>query len=127
VPLKWLAAGPICSLRPPPEDYNVAISSSKLATSRVRYQVSRLQTRPQLAAVLDCLFELDPKRTSPILVELALVDERLLFARAEGDATFKHFVGRTDELTSELLGFARRSRARVHQREDRGDSASRVS
>lgn len=82
-------------------------SEAELATSRMRYQIARLQTRPQLAAVLDCLFEIVPKRTQPVLVELALVDEKLVFARAKGDASFVHFVGRTDELMSDLLGLVR--------------------
>ncbi len=82
-------------------------SQADLATNRMRYQISRLQTRPQLAAVLDCLFEIVPKRTDPVLAELTLVDEHLVFARATGEAAFKHFVGRTDELLSELLGLVR--------------------
>ncbi len=85
----------------------MATSSEALATGRMRYHLSRLQTRPQLAAVLDCLFELAPKRTEPALAELALVDERLVFARAQGDAEFLHFVGRTDELLADLLGLVR--------------------
>jgi hypothetical protein len=82
-------------------------SEAELATSRMRYHISRLQTRPQLAAVLDCLFDIDPKRTEPIIEELALVDEKLVFARAQGEEAFSHFVGRTDELLSDLLGLVR--------------------
>ncbi len=82
----------------------MATSAEVLATSRMRYHISRLQTRPQLAAVLDCLFDIVPKRTEPALAELALVDEKLVFARAAGDADFLHFVGRTDDLLVDLLG-----------------------
>lgn len=82
-------------------------SEAELATRRMRYQIARLQTRPQLAAVLDCLFEIEPKRTEPVLAELALVDEQLVFARAKGDETFTHFVGRTDDLMIDLLGLVR--------------------
>ena len=82
-------------------------SEAELATSRMRFHISRLQTRPQLAAVLDCLFNLDPKRTEPVIEELALVDEKLVFARAQGEEGFVHYVGRTDELLSDLLGLVR--------------------
>ncbi len=82
-------------------------SEAELATSRMRFHISRLQTRPQLAAVLDCLFDLDPKRTEPVIEELVLVDEKLVFARAQGEETFGHFVGRTDELLSDLLALVR--------------------
>ncbi len=85
----------------------MATSSEALATSRMRYHISRLQTRPQLAAVLDCLFDIVPKRTEPALDALALIDDKLVFARARGDSEYLHFVGRTDELASDLLGLVR--------------------
>jgi hypothetical protein len=74
---------------------------------RVRYELSRLQTGPQFAAVLDCLFDLVPRRTDPIFEELVLVDDRLVFARATGERSFRHFVGRRDQLVINLLGFVK--------------------
>lgn len=71
----------------------------------MRYQLGRLQTSPQLTAVIDCLFELTPGRTSPTFEELAVVDESLLFARMTGEETFRYFVGRRDELEQNLIGF----------------------
>jgi len=76
-------------------------------TGRLRYQLSRLHTAPQFAAVLDCLFDLSPRRTDPIFEELVVVDDRLIFARATGERTFRHFVGRRDQLTINLVGFIR--------------------
>ncbi len=70
----------------------------------MRSHLSRLQTSPQFAAVIDCLFDL-PRRTDPAFEELALLDGRLLFARAVNEKTFRHFVGRRDQLVSNLLGF----------------------
>ncbi len=70
----------------------------------MRSQLSRLQTSPQFAAVIDCLFDL-PRRTEPAFEELALVDGRLLFARAENEKSYRHFVGRLDQLETNLLGF----------------------
>lgn len=80
---------------------------AKAAIDRMRYHLSRLQTGPQFAAVLDCLFELEPRRTEPVFDELVLVDDRLLFARAAGDSSFRHFVGRRDQLIVNLVGFVR--------------------
>jgi hypothetical protein len=80
--------------------------SADLAARRVRYQLARLQTTPQLTAIIDCLFDL-PRRTEPAFDELMMVDERLLFARASGDESFRHFVGRRDQLTTTLMGFLR--------------------
>ena len=76
-----------------------------VASQRMRHHFSRLQTAPQLAAVLDCLFDLEPRRTSPAFEELALVDGRLIFARTSGDTTFRHYVGRREELACNLIGF----------------------
>jgi len=73
----------------------------------LRYKLSRLHTAPQFAAVLDCLFDLTPRRTDPIFNELVIVDERLVFARAAGERTFRHFVGRRDQLVINLVGFVR--------------------
>ncbi len=74
------------------------------ATRRMRHHLSRLQTSPQFAAVIDCLFDL-PKRTEPAFAELAILDDRLIFARAENEKTFRHFVGRREQITNNLLGF----------------------
>jgi hypothetical protein len=80
---------------------------TQAAIERIRYHLSRLQTAPQFAAVLDCLFELKPNRTEPTFEELVLVDDRLLFARASGETTFRHFVGRRDQLILNLVGFVK--------------------
>jgi hypothetical protein len=84
-----------------------ADAPSQVAAGRVRYHLSRLQTAPQFAAVLDCLFDLSPRRTDPIFEELAIVDDRLVFARATGERTFRHFVGRRDQLVINLVGFVK--------------------
>jgi hypothetical protein len=73
----------------------------------MRYELSRLQTSPQLAAVLDCLFELEPRRTEPAIAELTLVDDRLVMARAEGEPNFRHYVGSREELAINLVGFVK--------------------
>jgi len=83
----------------------MASSTADLAIARLRWHVSRLQTAPQFAAVLDCLFDLRPVRTNPSFEELTVVDERLVFARASGESSFRHFVGRTDQLAANLVGF----------------------
>ena len=80
---------------------------TQAAVGRVRYQLSRLHTAPQFAAVLDCLFDLTPRRTDPIFEELVVVDDRLVFARATGERTFRHFVGRRDQLIINLVGFVK--------------------
>ncbi len=77
---------------------------AELATRRMRSHLARLQTSPQFAAVIDCLFDL-PRRTEPAFAELAILDDRLLFARAVNEKTFRHFVGRRDTLMTNLLGF----------------------
>ena len=77
------------------------------AVNKLRYQLARLHTAPQFAAVLDCLFELTPRRTTPMFEELVVVDDRLVFARAAGERTFRHFVGRRDQLIINLVGFVR--------------------
>jgi len=71
----------------------------------MREHFRRLATTPQFAAVLECVFDLRPRRTKRAFAELCLIDGRLLFARAEGDTTFRHFVGRRDQLEVNLLGF----------------------
>jgi hypothetical protein len=86
------------------------------ATRRMRHHFSRLQTSPQLAAVIDCLFDL-PRRTQPAYAELALLDDRLIFARAENEKTFRHFVGRRDQLTTNLLGFVTHLKLGTGERE----------
>jgi hypothetical protein len=73
----------------------------------MRYHLARLHTAPQFAAVLDCLFDLSPRRTDPTFEELVLVDERLIFARAAGEKSFRHFVGRRDQLIINLVGFVK--------------------
>jgi hypothetical protein len=73
----------------------------------MRWHLSRLQTAPQFAAVLDCLFDLHPARTRPSFAELAIVDGRLVFARAKGEDSFRHFVGNRDQLTTNLIGLVR--------------------
>ncbi|GAC1310438.1 MAG: hypothetical protein NVS2B3_10170 [Vulcanimicrobiaceae bacterium] len=75
------------------------------ASQRLRHHFSRMQTAPQLTAVIDCLFEIVPSRTAPTFVELAVVDGTLVFARARGETTFRHYVGPRDELAVNLLGF----------------------
>ncbi len=74
---------------------------------RLRYALSRLHTAPQHTAVLDCLFNLYPRRTDPIFEELVVVDDRLIFARAAGETTFRHFVGRREALVLNVLGFVK--------------------
>lgn len=73
----------------------------------MRYHLSRLATAPQFMAVLDCLFELAPRRTDPVFEELVLLDERLVFARMAGDESFRYYVGSRDELVVNLVGFVR--------------------
>ncbi len=82
-------------------------SRTVTASQRMRYHFSRLQTAPQLSAVLDCLFELAPCRTNPSIAELALVDDRLIFARLDGESSFRYFVGRREELVVNLVGFVK--------------------
>jgi hypothetical protein len=82
-------------------------AGAEAVARRVRYNVARLQTGPQFAAVLDAIFDVQPRRTDPGFVELVLVDDRLLFARGEGECSFKHFVGPLDELIINLAGFCR--------------------
>jgi hypothetical protein len=77
-----------------------------LATRRVRYHASRLQTSPQFGAVLDVLFDL-PRRTEPGFAELVLADGRLLFARTAGEQEFGHYCGRREELVDNLAGWCR--------------------
>ncbi len=89
---------------------------AEVATRRVRTQLARLQTSPQFAAVIDCLFDL-PRRTEPAFEELALVDDRLLFARAANEKTFRHFVGRRDQLETNLLGFVGHLKLGIAERE----------
>jgi hypothetical protein len=92
-------------------------SHTELAIQRIRWHVSRLQTAPQFAAVLDCLFALHPTRTSPSFAELTVVDDRLVFARAEGEHTFRHFVGRYDQLVVNLVGLVRHLRMGMNEHE----------
>jgi hypothetical protein len=76
----------------------------------MRGHFGRLVAPPQFAAVVDCIFDIRPRRTSPAFVELCVVDGRLVFARAEGDDTFRHFVGLRDQLAHNLVGFVRHLR-----------------
>ncbi len=94
-----------------------AVSKAELAIQRTRYQLSRLQTSPQFAAVLDCLFDLEPRRTEPAIAELAVVDERLVVARAYGETSFRHYVGTSDQLAMNLLGFVKHMRLGLTERE----------
>ena len=89
---------------------------AEVATQRMRGHLSRLQTSPQFAAVIDCLFDL-PRRTEPAFAELAILDDRLIFARAENEKTFRHFVGRRDNLTTNLLGFVTHLKLGTSERE----------
>ena len=82
-------------------------AEAQALTGRLRYHLARLHTAPQFAAVLDCLFDLTPRRTDPMFEELVIVDDRLIFARASGERSFRHFVGRRDQLTINLVGFVR--------------------
>jgi hypothetical protein len=79
-------------------------STSEDAGRRMRGHFKRLVAAPQFAAVVDCVFDL-PRRTTPAFAELCLVDGRLVFARAAGEDTFRHFVGRRDQLAARLLAF----------------------
>ncbi len=81
------------------------VSTAEAAGRRMRAHFRRLATTPQFAAVVECVFDLRPRRTKRAFAELCLLDGRLLFARAEGDTTFRHFVGRRDQLEINLLGF----------------------
>jgi hypothetical protein len=94
-----------------------ADSQAQAVTGRLRYQLSRLHTAPQFAAVLDCLFDLTPRRTDPIFEELVVVDDRLVFARASGERTFRHFVGRQDQLIINLVGFVKHLGLSIVERE----------
>jgi hypothetical protein len=90
--------------------------ATTLAAQRMRYHVARLQTTPQFAAVLDCLFDLPP-RTTPHFSDLTLLDDRLVFARVDGEAEFAHFVGRRDQLVVDLVGLVRHLRLGTLERE----------
>jgi len=92
------------------------VSKTDLATQRMRYHLSRLQTSPQFAAVIDFLFDLEP-RTEPKIAELALVDERLIVARAVGDPTFRHYLGSRRQLEVNLVGFVDHLRLGPSERE----------
>jgi hypothetical protein len=81
------------------------VSTAERAGRRMRGHFRRLATTPQFAAVVECVFDLRPRRAKRAFAELCLLDGRLLFARAEGDTTFRHFVGRRDQLEINLLGF----------------------
>lgn len=81
------------------------VSTAERAGRRMRDHFRRLATTPQFAAVVECIFDLRPRRTKRAFAELCLVDGELLFARAEGDSAFRHFVGRRDQLEANLLGF----------------------
>ena len=94
-----------------------AESQTQLVPGRMRYHLSRLHTAPQFAAVLDCLFDLTPRRTDPIFEELVIVDDRLVFARASGEHTFRHFVGRRDQLVINLVGFVKHLGLGTNERE----------
>ena len=76
-----------------------------MASRRMRGLFRRLAAAPQFAAVVDCLFDITPRRTEPAFAELCIVDERLVFARAQDEQLFRHFVGRRDQLAVDLLGF----------------------
>jgi hypothetical protein len=93
------------------------VSQTELASQRMRYHFSRLQTTPQFAAVLDCLFGLEPRRTEPSIAELALVDDRLVMARAEGEANFRHYVGSREQLAINLVGFVKHLGLGLNERE----------
>jgi hypothetical protein len=80
-------------------------TQAEIAGRRMRAHFRRLVASPQFAAVIDCVFDLHPKRTSPAFAELCLVNGRLIFARAEGEKTFRHFVGRRDQLAANLLAY----------------------
>jgi len=80
-------------------------AATQVAIEKLRYSLSRLHTAPQHTAVIDCLFNLEPRRTNPIFEDLVLVDDRLIFAKAKDEKTFRHFVGRREALVLNLLGF----------------------
>ena len=80
-------------------------SPAEKSIERLRYALSRLHTAPQHTAVLDCLFNLCPRRTDPVFEDLVVVDDRLVFARSAGESTFRHFVGRREALVLNVLGF----------------------
>jgi len=92
-------------------------TKTELLIQRLRWHVSRLQTAPQFVAVLDCLFEIRPSRTSPAFEELTIVDDRLIFARARGERTFRYFVGRRDQLLINILGLIKHLGLGVVERE----------
>jgi len=84
------------------------IASPRVAASqRMRYHLARLQTAPQLTAVIDCLFEIAPCRTQPAFADLVVIDGSLLFARKNGEPGFIYFVGRLDELVINLVGYVK--------------------
>ena len=79
-------------------------TAKQAASRRIRGHFKRLASAPQFAAVIDCFFDLQPRRTRPAFAELCLIDGRLVFARAQGEETFRHFVGRRDQLAINLVG-----------------------
>ena len=81
------------------------IKSAEVAERRVRGHFTKLVTANQFAAVIDAVFDLWPRRTSPAFAELCIVNSQLVFARAEGETAFRYFVGRLDQLSIDLLGF----------------------
>jgi hypothetical protein len=92
------------------------VSKAELASQRMRYHFSRLQTSPQFAAVVDFLFDLQP-RTEPAIAELAILDDRLVVARVVGDMSFRHYVGTRNELAINLIGFVDHLRLGRQERE----------
>jgi hypothetical protein len=85
----------------------MASKTLEVAGRRMRGHFKRLAAPPQFGAVVDCVFDLYPKRTSPVFEELCVVDGRLIFARAVGDESFRYFVGSRDQLAINLLGFVK--------------------
>ena len=79
--------------------------ANETVAPRIRSHFKRLIAGPQFTAVVDCVFDLVPRRTEPAFAELRVVDDCLVFARARGEKHFRHFVGRHDRLALDLLGF----------------------
>lgn len=76
----------------------------EIAGQRMRRHFARLATGAQFAAVVDCVFDISPRRTAPAFAELCTVGDDLMFARTHGETAFRHFVGRREQISVDLLG-----------------------
>jgi hypothetical protein len=86
--------------------YDFHVQAEELALEqRLRREVISVESTPQLAATLDVLIGIEPRRTAPAFAELAVVDE-MVFARARTHEEFEYFLGHRDNLAERLRDLA---------------------